>query len=162
MNWLKLTQFEPLPPPLQLIGSTESCSNIFLFGSLDKEAFTSHITSSEIIGIVFGVIGALALVTVLILFCVKKGTLWPSPYKTRSISTKQLDLPSTPSELIETKRDVNGSCGKTNDTQYSRVVKKPPEVGECALIVQHLHNTVNSLYCGHPRDQELVWRICKL
>ena len=103
-----------------------------MFGSLDKETFSSpHITSSEIIGIAFGVFGAV--VVVLILFCVKKRTLWPSLYKTRSTSTKQLDLLSTPSELVVTKSEENGSCGKTNDTQYSRVVRKPPEVGECAL-----------------------------
>ena len=129
-----------------------------MFGSSDKEAYSSPVTSSaEIIGIVFGVIGLL-LVTGFTLFCVKKRTLWPSLYKTRSTSTKQLDLPPTPSELIVAKREVNGSCGEaSHNTQYARVVRKPPEVGEWALyeICTMYSPREKSPYPPHGRSLEI-------
>ena len=70
----------------------------------------------------FGAIFA-TIIAAVALYCVaKRKQLLPSLYR-RTNSTSHLNLQA----------DLNGTCGNTDNVQNQGVLKRPAEVGECAL-----------------------------
>ena len=108
-------------------------SVLFSFPLEQQASSDSHNTSGVIIGIVFGVIGAV-LIILLASFCTARKWQWPSSYKTRKTNSNQHDRESSPNEMTTLCSDLNGLCGDTNNVQYSQVVKRPPEKGECVFF----------------------------
>ena len=100
---------------------------LFFFSSDEKPSPSSHATSAEIFGIVFGIIVAI-LLTALTLYFVSK--------RTRGSSTNQRE----PSELVLTRSELNGTCGNTSNSEYSEILKRPPEVGKSALHTMSFHH----------------------